>query len=118
VTATGPEGTAWSCVRGGAAGGEGQRLHQRAVGMERAAQGSGHSPKCWSSGSVWTCSQTLGLSFGRGFVQPGLDSMVLVVLNTEYYMIPCFYPFYNGYKYTEGKCLRLCNFQMEDCNRF
>ena len=43
MTATGPEGTAWSCVRGGAAGGEGQVLHQRAVGMERAAQGSGCS---------------------------------------------------------------------------
>ena len=42
MTATGPEGTAWSCVRGGAAGGVGQGLHQRVVGMERAAQGSGH----------------------------------------------------------------------------
>ena len=39
VTATGPEGTAWSCVRGGAAGGEGKGLHQRVVGMERADQG-------------------------------------------------------------------------------
>ena len=45
MTATGPEGTAWSCVRGGAAGGVGQGLHQRVVGMERAAQGSGHSPE-------------------------------------------------------------------------
>ena len=36
---------AWSCVRGGAAGGEGKGLHQRAVGMEWAAQGSGHSPE-------------------------------------------------------------------------
>jgi len=33
VTATGPEGTARSCVRGRAAGGCGQGLHQRAVGM-------------------------------------------------------------------------------------
>jgi len=49
VTATGPEGTAWSGVRGGAAGGEGQVLYQRMVGMEWAAQGGGHSPKCWSS---------------------------------------------------------------------
>jgi len=39
VTVTGPEGTAWSCVRGGAAEGEGKGLHQRAVGMEGAAQG-------------------------------------------------------------------------------
>ena len=41
----GPEGTAWSCVRGGAAGGWGQGLHQRAVGMEQPAQGSGHGSK-------------------------------------------------------------------------
>ena len=33
------------CVRGGAAGGEGQGLLQGAVGMERAAQGSGHGPR-------------------------------------------------------------------------
>ena len=39
MTATGPEGTAWSCVRGGAAGGWGKGT----VGMERAAQDSGHS---------------------------------------------------------------------------
>jgi len=45
VRATGPEGTAWRCVRGGAAGGEGKGLHQRVVGMERAAQGSGHGPE-------------------------------------------------------------------------
>ena len=32
LTVTGPEGTAWSCVRGTAAGGEGKGLHQRAVG--------------------------------------------------------------------------------------
>ena len=35
VTATGPEGTARSCVSGQAAGGEGKGLHQRAVGMEQ-----------------------------------------------------------------------------------
>ena len=39
------EGTAWSCVRGGAAGGEGKGLHRRVVGMEQPAQGSGHSPE-------------------------------------------------------------------------
>ena len=44
MAATGPEGTAWSCVRGGAAGGEGKGLHQRAMGMDQPAQGSGHSP--------------------------------------------------------------------------
>ena len=52
-TATGPEGTAWSC-EGRAAGGEGKAVPQRAVGMERAAHGSGHGPECWSSGSVET----------------------------------------------------------------
>ena len=45
VTATGPEGTAWSCVRGGAAGRQETVLPQRAVGMEQAARGSGHSSK-------------------------------------------------------------------------
>jgi len=29
-------------------------LQKRAVGMEQAAQGSEHSAKCRSSGSVWT----------------------------------------------------------------
>ena len=41
MTVTGPEGTAWSCVRGGAAGGQGKGT----VGMERAAEGSGHGPE-------------------------------------------------------------------------
>ena len=45
VTATGPEGMAWSCVWRGAAGGWGKSLHQRAVGMEWAAQASGRSPE-------------------------------------------------------------------------
>jgi len=31
----------------------GNGLHQRMVGTEQAAQGSGHSPKCQSSRSVW-----------------------------------------------------------------
>jgi len=37
-----PEGMAWSCVRGGAAGGEGQGLLQRVVGT---------ASSCWSSES-------------------------------------------------------------------
>ena len=64
MTATGPEGTAWSCVRGGTGGGEGQVVHQRAVGTERAAQGSGHGPSCQSSGSVWTMLSDIGFAFG------------------------------------------------------
>ena len=51
-TATGPEGTAWSCARGGAAGGQGKGLRQRAAGMERAVQGSGHSPELLE---LWEC---------------------------------------------------------------
>ena len=73
MTATGPEGTAWSCVRGGAAGGEGQGLHQRVVGIERAAQGCGHGPECWSS----TLSD-IGFDLGWCCVEPGVDSMILV----------------------------------------
>ena len=50
---TGPEGTAWSCVRGGAAGGEGKDLHQRAVGMEQPAQGSGHGSELLELREHW-----------------------------------------------------------------
>jgi len=32
-------------LSGGAAGSEGKGLHQRVVGMEQPAQGSGHSPE-------------------------------------------------------------------------
>ena len=45
MTARGPEGTAWSYVRGGVAEGQGKGLHQRAVGIERDAQGSGRGPE-------------------------------------------------------------------------
>ena len=37
VTATGPEGTAWRCVRGGLGGG---------LGKESAAEGGGHGTGC------------------------------------------------------------------------
>ena len=52
VPATGPERTAQSCIRGGS-GCEEKAVPQRVVGMEQAAQGSGHGPeltklrKCW-----------------------------------------------------------------------
>ena len=32
---------------------EGQVGCQEKVGMEQAAQGCGHGPKCWSSRSIW-----------------------------------------------------------------
>lgn len=41
----GPRGTAWSCVRGGSAGGYREVLPQRVVGI---------APSCCSLGSVWT----------------------------------------------------------------
>jgi len=63
MTATRPEGMAWSCVRGGAAGGVGQGLLQRAVGMEQNAQGYGHSPEYWSSMSVWAVFSDIGSDF-------------------------------------------------------
>ena len=44
MTATGPERMAWSCVRGGATGGWGQGLHQRAVGMEGLPRAAGTAP--------------------------------------------------------------------------
>ena len=52
-----------SCVRGGAAGDEGKGLHQRVVGMEQPAQGSGHGLECWSSGSVWAALSDTGFGF-------------------------------------------------------
>ena len=44
--------------------GVGKGLHQRAVGMEQPAQGSGHSSACRSSGSVWTVLSDIGIGFG------------------------------------------------------
>ena len=69
MTAAGPEGTAWSCVRGGAAGGQGKSLHQRVVGMAWDAQGSGHSPELLHSGSVGTLLSDTGFEFGWSFVE-------------------------------------------------
>ena len=71
MTATGPEGTAWSCARGGAAGGEGQGLHQRAVAMERAAQGCGHGPECSSSRDTGTPLSDVGFDFEWPCVETG-----------------------------------------------
>jgi len=64
VTATGPEGTAWSCVRGGAAGGEGKGLRQRVVDMEQPAQGSGHGPEQLELREGLENALKYGLNFG------------------------------------------------------
>ena len=45
MTATGPEGTTWSCARGGAAGGRGQGLHHSEVGQWNRVPSSGHGTK-------------------------------------------------------------------------
>ena len=78
MTATGPERTAWSCVRGGAAGGEGKGLHQRVVGMERAAQGSGHDLKLPELQEYLdtTLRNTVRILHGPAWSQ-GLNSMTL-----------------------------------------
>ena len=52
-------------MRGGAGEGEGKSLTQKAVGMEWAVQGSGHSPECQSSGSVGTLLSDIGFGFRR-----------------------------------------------------
>jgi len=45
VTVTGPGRTAWRCVRRGAGGSNRNAVLQRAESIEKAAQGSGHSPE-------------------------------------------------------------------------
>ena len=62
VTATEPDGTAWSCVRWRSDGGEGKVLPQRCAwnGLPRAA---GTAPSCWSSGSIWTRLSDTGSDF-------------------------------------------------------
>jgi len=50
--------------QGRGSGDWGQVLHHRAVGVERAAQGSGHGSKCWSSSCVWTALSDIGFGFG------------------------------------------------------
>jgi len=59
VTATGPKGTAWSCVRGRALGGQGKGLRQMVVGM---------ALSCWSLRSVWTQLSDTGFGFLGGAV--------------------------------------------------
>ena len=63
--------------QGRGSGDGGQGLHQRAVGMEWAAQGSGHGPECRSSRNVWTALSDMGFDFGCVWSQE-LDLMTLV----------------------------------------
>ena len=63
MTATGPEGTAWSCVRGGAAGGQGVVLCQRVVGMEL-PRAVGTALSAGVEGVLGQQSQIEGLDFG------------------------------------------------------
>ena len=58
--------------------GEGQGLHQRVVGMEQSAQGSGHGPDYWRSRGAGTVLSDIGSYFGvvlhgaRGWAQLSL----------------------------------------------
>jgi len=54
-----------------------QVLQQRAMGMERAAQGSGHGLECQSSGSTGTLLSGVGLGFGLVLYR-GCDSVILM----------------------------------------
>lgn len=68
--------------------GEGQRgvrerLCHRVV--EWAAQGRGHSPKCWSSGSVGTPLSDTGLGLGAAVWSGGLDSLLLLFFSLVKY---------------------------------
>ena len=54
VTATGPEGTAWSCVRGGAAGDQEKFIHQSVVGpWNKLLRAVVMTPNCQSSRTIW-----------------------------------------------------------------
>ena len=64
--------------QGRGSGGWGQGLHRRVVGMERAAQGCGHSPEGRSSRSVWTVLSDTGLTLGGSLWSPELDLVILV----------------------------------------
>ena len=48
---------------------ERKAVPQRAVGMERAAQGSGHGPDCWSIGTPLS---DIGVGFGWCWVELGV----------------------------------------------
>ena len=98
MTATGPEGTAWSCVRGGAAGGEGKGLHQRVVGNEQPAQGQVlEFRKCLGS----VLSHRDWILGGAAWSQE-LDSVILV------------HPFCSGYSFlftSSSHCVACAHFQ-------
>ena len=67
VTATGPEGTAWSCVRGGAAGGWGKGLHQKVVRpWSRLLRAAGMELSCWNLRSIWAMLSDTGFDFLGG----------------------------------------------------
>ena len=75
VTARGPEGTAWSCVRGGATGGEGKVCTRGWWAWNGLPRAMGTALSCWSSRSVWTALSDIG--FGFGMVLYGARSWTL-----------------------------------------
>jgi len=65
VTAMGPEGMAWSCVRGGSGWVVGKSSSpERGRAPEQAPQGSEHGYKCLSSSSIWAMLSDIRSEFG------------------------------------------------------
>ena len=62
----------------GRAGGKGRALHQRAVGMEQPAQGSGHGPKLPEFKKCLDSTLRCRVQILGGAVWSHLDSMILV----------------------------------------
>lgn len=106
MTVTGPKGTTWSYVRGGAAGGWGKDLHQRVVGMEQTTQGSGYGPELMEfKESLGNALRPLVLVFGWCCVELGfglddlygsnsgcsmtLSLLVILMLSIVQTMYPC-----------------------------
>ena len=64
VAGTGPEGTAWGCVRGGLCWGLGKGSSPKDVqALEQTAQGCGQGLKRWSPRSIWTTFSDTGFEF-------------------------------------------------------
>jgi len=73
-TKRGPEGTAWSCVRGES----GKGPAPGAGGMAQLHRAVGTAPSCWSSGSSGTPLSAVGFGFGCPNVGPRVDSKIPV----------------------------------------
>ena len=92
-----PELSAWSWVRGGAGGGWGKALDQKAVGMEQVPQSTGHGPKLqkFKKGLDNTLRHRVWI-WGSSVWNQELDSVIFVSLfQLGYSVILWFYNFYS-----------------------